>query len=183
MLPAARPQVSSLYVIYDADGTRTGELIYIAKKLLGLAHCAACDITHGPRREKPEFTELKLTWPVPVHNIHRDEMDIAMETAVLGVLPCVVARTHTADFVVMRPDELELCAGDVVSFAKRVRACVERADLRMPEKRVDVCQVRIRAVEELDVAQKRKQYDADDECSTSSNGDAVVPVPTSLYGA
>ena len=61
-----QPAIRSLHVIYDADGSITGELVYMAKKLLGLAHCAACEITHGPRAENPEFTALKRgRWRVP----------------------------------------------------------------------------------------------------------------------
>lgn len=161
------PQVNALFVIYDADGTRAGELLYIAKKLLGLAHCAACDITHGPRKEKPEFTQLKLTWPVPVHNIHRDEMDPAMAHVVHHTLPCVVARTDTLDVVVMRPEQLERCAGDVVRFATDVRQCVDREGLEMPERSVQACAIRI--------PRKKGLPKVHDDDSLSSNGDAVVP--------
>lgn len=178
-MTALAPPVESLYVIYDADGTRTGELIYMAKKLLGVAHCAACDITHGPRREKPEFTELKETWPVPVYNIHRDEMDSHMCAAVDNVLPCVVARTQRADVRVMAPEQLESCAGDVVQFARRVTECVHAAELAMPEKKNEGCKLRIRIEPPtVDVNHRRKHQLVDDEAgSESSNGDAVVPSP------
>lgn len=128
--------VLSLHVIYDADGTLAGELLYMAKKALGLAHCAACDITHGPRREKPEFTALKTTtgWTVPLLNIHRDEMDETMRACVNGVLPCVVARTDAGDSLLVRPNELEECAGSVDSFvyivderAKSMQLLLKRA--------------------------------------------------------
>lgn len=111
-------QVLSLHVIYDADGTLTGELVYMAKKALGLAHCAACDITHGPRREKPEFTALKTStgWTVPLLNIHRDEMDETMRLCASGTLPCVIARTDGGDFLLVRPHELDECAGSVDTF-------------------------------------------------------------------
>ena len=33
--------------IYNAHGTLKGELTFISKKLLGLAECALCDLTHG----------------------------------------------------------------------------------------------------------------------------------------
>lgn len=93
-----REQVQQLFVVYDADGTTAGEILYLIKKLLGLGHCAACDITHGPRREKPEFTVLKTAgWEVPLVNIHRNEMDRPLTRAVNGKLPCVVARTSRRD--------------------------------------------------------------------------------------
>ncbi|CAN8072478.1 unnamed protein product [Agarophyton chilense] len=114
--PISRPRVLSLHIIYDADGTMAGEFVYIAKKMLGLAHCAACDITHGPRKEKPEFTKIKSSWKVPLYNIHRDEMDIRMAHATHGSLPCVVARTEQYDTVVLDSASLEACHGDVYRF-------------------------------------------------------------------
>ena len=133
-------QVHELYVIYDADGTITGEIIYITKKLLGLAHCAACEITHGRRREKPEFTELKMEgWAVPLRNIHRDEMDAGLKRAVNGVLPCVVARTDYRDVVLLGPSELESCRGEVLCFQKIVNEALRKYGLRTPKRERAVC--------------------------------------------
>ena len=167
--------VHSLYVIYDADGTVTGEVVYMVKKLLGLGHCAACDITHGARREKPEFTQLKRVWPVPVRNIHRDEMDARMRRAVAARLPCVVARTDAADARVLGPDALDRCRGDVVAFAHAVLAAVQRAGLRMPatpppppppphKERMDGA-----------LPFEKGRASVDDCGSVVSSGDAVVP--------
>lgn len=134
MKSVQQKRVQSLHIIYDADGTPTGELLYLLKKLLGLSHCAACTITHGARCEKPEFTALKHAWPVPVRNIHRDEMDDMMRGAVAGVLPCVVARTDAGDVRVMGPVELERCEGEVLAFEKSVLECVGRWGLCMWER-------------------------------------------------
>jgi len=69
--------LKALYIVYDADGTVAGEMLYLLRKWLGKGHCAACDITHGPRKVKPEWTSLQRTgWlGVPLFNIHRDEME------------------------------------------------------------------------------------------------------------
>lgn len=131
--------VQSLHVIYDADGSLAGEIVYMAKKLLGLAHCAACDITHGPRAEKPEFTELKQRgWTVPVVNIHRDEMDSQMRLRVDGHLPCVVARVKEGDdIVVVGPSELERCDGALDCFERAVEDGARRHGLAL--ERGDLC--------------------------------------------
>lgn len=126
-----RPTVQSLHIIYDADGTITGELVYMLKKMLGIAHCAACDITHGPRKEKPEFTRLKSAWHAPLYNIHRDEMDSRMARATAGRLPCVVARTEQHDVVLVDAPELERCQGDVASFQNVVDHALNNASLRI----------------------------------------------------
>ena len=135
-----RDTIDALYVIYDADGTPTGELIYMVKKLLGIAHCAACDITHGPRREKPEFTHLKASaWAVPLHNIHRDEMDLEMKQSVAGVLPCVVAKLPEDHHILLGPQELEMCGGDVRLFENAVNEAAMGASLYLPS---NVCHIR-----------------------------------------
>lgn len=134
----ARSCLKALYVIYDADGTVVGEIMYALKKLLGISHCAACDITHGLRREKPEFTVLKQSygWNVPLHNIHRDEMDGSMTETVAMTLPCVVARTSDRDVVLLGPGTLDECRGSVDSLRKSVDGALERFGIRVPEARI-----------------------------------------------
>lgn len=135
-----------MFVVYDADGTPAGELIYIAKKLLGLGHCAACDITHGPRREKPEFTQLKSAgWGMPVTNIHRDEMDVALARAVGDRLPCVAARTLSRDVVLLGQDALAACKGDVMAFQKLVNAALALHRLHAPPPTAPACTLRVDA--------------------------------------
>lgn len=113
--------LSELYVVYDADGTVVGEVMYSIKKWLGKAHCAACDITHGPHAEKPEFTSFKNGFGVPVYNIHRDEMDVALRRCVNGRLPCVVARIESGEHVfLMGAKELNLCDGSVDELQRQI---------------------------------------------------------------
>jgi len=73
--------LESLYIVYDADGTVPGEVFYLLRKWFGKRHCAACDITHGPKTVKPEWNTLQTTgWlGVNLFNIHRDEMDAKVE--------------------------------------------------------------------------------------------------------
>lgn len=177
--------VSSLHVIYDADGTRTGELIYLVKKLLGIAHCAACDITHGPRKEKPEFTHLKTSaWSVPLFNIHRDEMDEDMNACVRGVLPCVVARTPDEDVLLVRPDELELCGGEVLSFEEAVNSAAERADLILP---TNVCSIprRMQTISQSQLPQSGLSVKREEMSKKMESDDAVPhfdhPLGTLFY--
>ena len=47
------------FVIYDADGTRFGEIKYIIGHALGLIECSACSITHTSKGEKDEWKNLK----------------------------------------------------------------------------------------------------------------------------
>ena len=51
--------VTALTGVYQANGSLSGELRYVVGKLLGSAHCALCDITHGAVREKPGFVACR----------------------------------------------------------------------------------------------------------------------------
>ncbi|KAI0559457.1 hypothetical protein FGB62_149g02 [Gracilaria domingensis] len=176
-----RPPVQSLHIIYDADGTIAGEFVYMAKKILGIGHCAACDITHGPRKEKPEFTRLKSSWNVPLHNIHRDEMDARMTRATEGRLPCVVARTEEHDVVLVGSDALEDCHGDVFRFQSVLNEALEQADLEVETSAIQFCS--LGSVEALDaevvdaktMKQERRIRDPDVLCDLESESEAVVP--------
>ena len=65
--------VTALTGVYQANGSLSGELRYVVGKLLGSAHCALCDITHGAVREKPGFVACREALPVPLRNVHLDE--------------------------------------------------------------------------------------------------------------
>lgn len=117
--------LKSLFIVYDADGTVCGEIIYHIKKTFFNGKCSACDITHGPKQEKPEFTQLKGDFQVPVHNIHRDEMHVELRASARR-LPCVVAEMSDGYYdVLLNPEELELANGSVESLNKLVRQKLE----------------------------------------------------------
>lgn len=120
---AQNPTLQEIFVVYDADGTVAGELVYLARKWFGKGHCAACDITHGPRREKQEWKNFKQALGVPVKNIHRDEMDIELYRATRQhVFPNVVGRLSDESHVLlMDPNELDTCKGDVERFGQLLK--------------------------------------------------------------
>ena len=117
---------AEILVIYNADGTLAGELRYLMRKWFLHAHCSACAITHGARVEKPEWVALKRGahgWGahVSVRNIHRDEMDAELRATVRDDLPCVVARgQQRTPVVLLRPEDLERCHGDVRQFQRQL---------------------------------------------------------------
>jgi len=140
--------LSEIFVIYDADGTVAGELVYLIRKWLGKGHCAACDITHGPKREKPEWKDLKATIGIPVRNIHRDEMDIELYNASKTfAFPNVIGRNSEGDHVLlMGPEELDECNGKVEVFNDRLRTIIVRNGFSLPASLLDdsndICGIR-----------------------------------------
>ena len=76
--------------IYDADGGLSGELRYVAGKLLGRGKCALCDITHGwnPMGSK----SWKQAWSVSDVKLelwHRNEATAEQLAATTG-LPAIL---------------------------------------------------------------------------------------------
>lgn len=183
-------QVLSLYVIYNADSTLTGEILYLAKKALGFGHCAACDITHGPRGEKPEFSALKSTfgWTIPLLNIHRDQMDETLRACVHRVLPAVVARTDAGDCLLVDPHELAECAGSVDGFvyvveqrAKQMGLVLNRVPFHGPHLEQSSSKSFLTLQQAADRTLSVPTDDDDDDDDNDDDDDALVPFPSTRY--
>jgi hypothetical protein len=123
-------EVTALTGVYQAEGSLQGELRYVVGKLLGNAHCALCDITHGSVREKKGFTACREALPVPLRNVHLDERSPEIARFTEGRTPCVVA--HTAEGLVLLLDEaaLEACQGSVTRFRATLDAALVERGLR-----------------------------------------------------
>ncbi len=76
--------------IYDADGGLSGELRYVAGKLLGRGKCALCDITHGwnPMGSK-SWKQARSVSDVDLELVHRNEASAEQLAATTG-LPAIV---------------------------------------------------------------------------------------------
>eukprot|EP00188_Purpureofilum_apyrenoidigerum_P003147 Plantae.Rhodophyta-Purpureofilum_apyrenoidigerum.ctg32027.p1 GENE.Plantae.Rhodophyta-Purpureofilum_apyrenoidigerum.ctg32027~~Plantae.Rhodophyta-Purpureofilum_apyrenoidigerum.ctg32027.p1 ORF type:complete len:162 (-),score=24.18 Plantae.Rhodophyta-Purpureofilum_apyrenoidigerum.ctg32027:133-618(-) len=131
-------RLTELYVVYDADGTVVGELFYSVRKWLGRAGCSACDITHGPHKEKDEFRQFKDEFEAPVYNIHRDEMDLEMRRLVNGRLPCVLGRLNSDEYVYLLDNSmLERCSGKVHMLKDEIANCLTANQIALPNSSFD----------------------------------------------
>lgn len=76
--------------IYDADGGFSGELRYVAGKLLGRGKCALCDITHGwnPMGSK-SWKQACAVSDVELELVHRNEA-AAEQMAASSGLPAIL---------------------------------------------------------------------------------------------
>ena len=76
--------------IYDADGGLSGELRYVAGKLLGRGKCALCDITHGwnPMGSR-SWKQACETSDVELELVHRNEAT-AEQLAAATNLPAIL---------------------------------------------------------------------------------------------
>lgn len=123
-------QITRLVGVYGADGTLRGEVAYWIGARLGRTHCSLCEITHGSVRVRPEWTACAQTLPVPFDTYHRDDQPAEVRVAAAGSAPIVVADTAGGIVVLLRPAEIDHCAGSVDSLMSAIDAAVESAGLR-----------------------------------------------------
>lgn len=105
-----------LWAVYRADGGLGGELAYVVGKLLGTAHCALCDITHGALRKRPAFRALEARLPLPLRLVHLNERSPALARATADRAPCVVGERRGRFTLLLDAADLERCAGSVDAF-------------------------------------------------------------------
>lgn len=122
---ASRPtDVERLIGIYDADGTLWGEVSYVVGHLLGRAHCALCDVTHGSLRPKAAWQRCQAELGVPFVAIHRNDRDPALRELTDGALPCVVAVGADGPEILVTAEQLEACAGEPEALATAITAAL-----------------------------------------------------------
>lgn len=118
--------------MYHADGSLSGELRYVVGKVLGRAHCALCDITHGSLREKAEWRACRDALPVPFETVHLDERSPEVRATTEGRTPCVVAETDDGLVVVLGADALDRCAADPEAMIRALDASLAAHGLTLP---------------------------------------------------
>lgn len=109
-------RVRELIFIFDADSGKLGVLKDSLKKVLHLKGCPLCSITHSLSGEKKEMTECRMALGVSVDYKHRDELSEAMRAACGVKIPSVLARTDAGYQLILEPEVLERCAGNVSSL-------------------------------------------------------------------
>jgi len=131
-MPGART-VDELIGAYQADGGPAGELRYLVGKLVGTAHCELCDISHGLRvSARPAWKAFVLGCSVPFRTVHMNERSPELARATDGRTPCVVARVEGWLVLVLGPEALARCRGDVDAFREELTRGLARAGLQLP---------------------------------------------------
>ncbi|WES64306.1 hypothetical protein P0L94_17795 [Microbacter sp. GSS18] len=108
--------VTGFVGVYHADGGPIGELKYVVGHMLGIAHCALCDITHTWRR-KPAWDAMVSRLGVPFELRHLNELDDDIRDALEPHgTPAVLMRTDAGLELVLGPADLEPLGGEVAAF-------------------------------------------------------------------
>lgn len=126
--------VQRLVGVYDADGTWRGEVAYWIGARLGRTHCALCEITHSPFRERGAWRTCAAGLPVPFDTLHRDEQPPRLEVVTRGAVPCVVAETAADTVVLLDAGALEACDGAPEALVAAIGSAVERHGLAWPDR-------------------------------------------------
>lgn len=114
--------------VYDADGGLFGEIAYVTGRLLGIAHCALCEISHAVSGEKPAFRRARRSLGIPLEMLHRNQQPEALRALTLARTPCVVGQTADGYEMLMGRQELEECRGDVACLEASLRQRLELPD-------------------------------------------------------
>ena len=128
----AMTPIIRLIGVYNADGTVRGELSYWINARRGRAHCALCDITHGPVRWRPEWKACVSTLPIPFDTYHRNDQPVAVRAVVGDLTPAVVAETAAGHVLLLGPAELEACGGSIAALMAAVEQRATSVGLAWP---------------------------------------------------
>lgn len=120
--------VTKLIGVYDADGTVVGEIKYVVGKLLGRAHCALCDLTHGMKiNGRADFRACAAALPVPFELFHRNDQPDEVRPHTSGNLPCVISVFSDGFMkIAITAKELDACAGNVDRLEALLFAAIDR---------------------------------------------------------
>lgn len=113
--------IDRLIFVFSAGSGTFNAMLDSAKKLLQLKGCALCTITHGLAGEKDEWKSCREELGIPVDYVHSDEIGPELEAATERRLPCVVAVSGEDLVLLLAPDVLERCRGDVADLKGRLR--------------------------------------------------------------
>ncbi len=135
--PQVRPTIQQLIGVYDAESTLRGEVAYWVGARLGRAHCALCDITHGPLRKRADWQTCQDRLPVPFETFHRDDQPEAVRSLLAGQAPAVVAGTEQGLVTLLGPAALEACAASPSRLADALTAAAQSTGLAWPSRSSD----------------------------------------------
>ncbi len=127
MTIARATQWRRLIGVYDTNGGLLGELAYLTGRLLGIAHCALCEITNDASGEKPAFEATRRSIGMPLELTHRNEVSGELRGLVEGRTPCVVGETDEGFEVLLGRADLEACRGDVLCLEWALRRAIDEA--------------------------------------------------------
>ncbi|MFQ5768664.1 MAG: hypothetical protein ACE5ID_11880, partial [Acidobacteriota bacterium] len=111
---------------------RLSAFVDSAKKLLMLQGCALCSITHSLTGEKSEWRTCREEIGVPIDYRHQDDVDNGLAEVVQGRVPCIVAAVANHLEMLLTPEMLTRCRGNVADLKGRLKVSATMKDLVLP---------------------------------------------------
>ena len=108
----------TIYCIYNANGSLSGEIKYFFKKYFYGLKCSMCDITHNVISEKKEWKEKVNQTKFILKTVHLDEQKNDLYKFSRGNAPCVVVESEKGFKLIFSNSDLDSFNGDVELFFK-----------------------------------------------------------------
>ncbi|MCH8066593.1 MAG: hypothetical protein IIC90_12340 [Chloroflexi bacterium] len=106
-------KIDSLTLVWDAQSGFLNGMWDLARKLTSVGSCTLCDITHRGVGERPEWTACKQTLGVPVEMRYRDGLSNELLRVADHRFPCVIAHVGSKPLLLLTPEAIEACRGNV----------------------------------------------------------------------
>tara|TARA_B110000438_G_scaffold232003_1_gene227542 strand:+ start:3444 stop:3869 length:426 start_codon:yes stop_codon:yes gene_type:complete len=107
-----------IFCIYNASSTWIGELDYLYKKVIKNESCSLCDLSHGLTGIKKEWKEMESKSSHQYSLLHINEVPQNIPINLIKNLPCVLKQDLEDFELILAPEELKACDGNINSFNK-----------------------------------------------------------------
>ena len=108
----------TVYCIYNANGSLSGEIAYFFKKYFYGLKCSMCDITHDIISEKKAWKEKVNQTKFNLKTVHLDEQNNDLYQFSFGNTPCVVGESEKGFKFIFSNTDLDNFNGDAKLFFK-----------------------------------------------------------------
>ena len=116
----SKNSIITIYCIYNAEGSITGELKYLLLKYFYGFKCSMCEITHNNLFEKKEWRNQTSQSSYDIKAVHLDEQPDDLYQFSYGKAPCVVGKNSKGFKFIFTNDELNSFRGDVQQFFNKL---------------------------------------------------------------
>ncbi len=126
-------EINKLFFVFNANGGTMNAVIDSAKKLLMINGCSLCTITHGILGEREGWKDCKEEIGIPIEYVHRDEVTEDLAAVIVGKYPCVLAVTSDRMVMLLPPEVLDRCKGNIADLKGRLKTNATFLGLRFPK--------------------------------------------------
>ena len=114
----AKNNFLTIYCIYNANSSLSGELIYFFKKYFYGLKCSMCEITHNFISEKKEWKDRLIQTKINLRTVHLDEQNDDLYNFSYGNTPCVIGESEKGFKLIFTTTDLDNLNGNVELFFK-----------------------------------------------------------------